>query len=86
MAFKDNLEILDGERLSKTAKATVQATGRLNFTPETAAMMNITAESTVVLFKAGERPWGYRETGRRPPWLQGQANWTIFLHPAAKLP
>ena len=58
MAFSDNLQILDGERLSKTAKATVQSTGRLNFTPETAAMMNITAESTVVLFKAGERDLG----------------------------
>ena len=58
MAFSDNLEMLDGERLSKTAKATVQSTGRLNFTPETATMMNITAESTIVLFKAGERDLG----------------------------
>lgn len=58
MAFSDTLEMLDGERLSKTAKATVQSTGRLNFTPETAAMMNITAESTIVLFKAGERDLG----------------------------
>ena len=58
MAFSDNLQILDGERLSKTAKATVQATGRLNFTPETATMMNITAESTIVLFQAGERDLG----------------------------
>ena len=58
MAFSDNLRILDGERLSKTAKATVQSTGRLNFTPETASMMNITAESTIVLFSAGERDLG----------------------------
>ena len=58
MAFADNLELLDGERLSKTAKATVQATGRLNFAPETASMMNITADSTIVLFKAGERDLG----------------------------
>ena len=58
MSFLEKLEIIDGERLSKTAKATVQSTGRLNFTPETAAMMNITAESTIVLFKAGERDLG----------------------------
>ena len=58
MAFADNLEILDGERLSKTVKATVQATGRLNFTGEASTLMNITAESTIVLFKAGERDLG----------------------------
>ena len=55
MAFADNIEILDGERLSLTTKATVQSTGRLNFTPETATFMGITSDSTVVLFKAGER-------------------------------
>lgn len=58
MAFLDQIEMIDGERLSQTAKATVQSTGRLNFTPETAAMMNITAESTVILFKAGHRDLG----------------------------
>lgn len=58
MAFADTIEILDGERLSQTAKATVQSTGRLNFTPETATLMNITGESTIILFKAGERDLG----------------------------
>ena len=55
MAFADSIEILDGERLSLTTKATVQSTGRLNFTPETATFMGITSNSTVILFKAGER-------------------------------
>lgn len=58
MAFSDNIRMLDGERLSLSAKATVQSTGRLNFTPETASMMGITAESTVVLFSAGDRDLG----------------------------
>lgn len=58
MAFADQIEMIDGERLSQTAKATVQSTGRLNFTPETASMMGITAESTVILFKAGARDLG----------------------------
>jgi len=58
MAFKDSITMLDGERLSLTAKATVQSTGRLNFTPETATMMNLTTESTVILFAAGPRDLG----------------------------
>lgn len=58
MGFADSLEVLDGERLSLTTKATVQSTGRLNFTPDTASMMGITGESTVILFKAGERDLG----------------------------
>ena len=58
MGFADSLEVLDGERLSLTTKATVQSTGRLNFTPETASTMGITIDSTIVLFKAGERDLG----------------------------
>lgn len=58
MGFADSLEVLDGERLSLTTKATVQSTGRLNFTPETASMMGITADCTVVLFKANDRDLG----------------------------
>ena len=55
MAFADSIEILDGERLSLTTKATVQSTGRLNFTPATATCRGITSNSTVILLKAGER-------------------------------
>ncbi len=58
MGFAESLELLDGERLSLASKATVQSTGRLNFTPETARMMGITSESTVLLFAAGERDLG----------------------------
>jgi len=58
MAFSDKIEILDGERLSLTTKATVQSTGRLNFTPETASVMGIGPDSTIILFKAGERDLG----------------------------
>lgn len=55
MAFKDMIEILDGERLSLTTKATIQNSGRLNFTPETTKLMGLSGESTILLFKAGER-------------------------------
>lgn len=58
MAFLDSLEILDGERLSQTTRATVQSNGRLNFTPDTAEMMGITADSTLLLFAAGPKDMG----------------------------
>lgn len=51
LAFEENYQLIDATRLSKSAKATIQSTGRLSLSGDAAKLMNVQEGQTILIFE-----------------------------------
>lgn len=58
MSFIDSMQLLDAQRLSRFAKATIQASGRLGFSNDATKLMGLSENKRMLVFSAGARDLG----------------------------